>query len=139
MSIRIGQISGSLPNGSWPTTDWVPILAKSSIALDMFPRAIGTISWIPPAVVAQVFVDAALAETLPSGILNVTHPKPIEWNVMAEWMANSLTSSPLAIVPFEHWIAELQRLAGKDSEQYTGIVSATTRLRFSLLRSSSPL
>ena len=38
--MRIGQIAGG-PNGSWATTDWVPIIVKSSIALGSLPNSIG--------------------------------------------------------------------------------------------------
>jgi thioester reductase-like protein len=40
-SFRIGQISGGHANGAWATTDWVPIMVKSSIALGCLPAAEG--------------------------------------------------------------------------------------------------
>jgi len=40
-SFRIGQISGGHPNGAWATTDWVPILIKSSLNLNALPAAAG--------------------------------------------------------------------------------------------------
>lgn len=40
-SFRIGQISGGHPNGAWATTDWVPILIKSSLNLNALPVATG--------------------------------------------------------------------------------------------------
>jgi len=40
-SLRIGQISGGLPNGAWSTTDWLPILVKSSLALGALPDGHG--------------------------------------------------------------------------------------------------
>jgi thioester reductase-like protein len=40
-SLRIGQVSGGFPNGAWATSDWVPILVKSSIALGALPNAPG--------------------------------------------------------------------------------------------------
>jgi thioester reductase-like protein len=40
-SFRIGQISGGLPNGAWATSDWIPILAKSSLVLGALPSASG--------------------------------------------------------------------------------------------------
>jgi hypothetical protein len=33
-SFRIGQIAGGQPNSAWAITDWVPLLVKSSIALN---------------------------------------------------------------------------------------------------------
>jgi len=35
--VRVGQISGGI-NGAWHTTDWVPIIAKSSATLGCFPE-----------------------------------------------------------------------------------------------------
>ncbi|KAG6863133.1 nonribosomal peptide synthetase, partial [Termitomyces sp. T159_Od127] len=40
-SLRIGQVCGGLPNGAWATSDWLPILVKSSIALGALPRTTG--------------------------------------------------------------------------------------------------
>lgn len=39
--LRIGQISGGSPMGAWSTTDWFPILVKSSLSLGAFPTADG--------------------------------------------------------------------------------------------------
>ena len=40
-SFRIGQITGGAPRGAWSTTDWVPIIVKSSMALGALPEARG--------------------------------------------------------------------------------------------------
>lgn len=40
-SLRIGQVSGGLPNGAWATSDWVPILLKSSMTLGVLPDLLG--------------------------------------------------------------------------------------------------
>jgi len=40
-SFRIGQISGGPPRGAWSTTDWLPIIVKSSASLGAFPEAQG--------------------------------------------------------------------------------------------------
>lgn len=39
-SLRIGQIAGG-HGGAWATTDWFPIIVKSSIALGALPEAAG--------------------------------------------------------------------------------------------------
>ena len=36
-SLRIGQICGSKSTGAWGTTEWIPIIVKSSLALSMLP------------------------------------------------------------------------------------------------------
>jgi thioester reductase-like protein len=40
-SFRIGQVTGGEPNGAWSTTDWLPIIVKSSLTIGMLPDAIG--------------------------------------------------------------------------------------------------
>ena len=36
-SVRGGQVSGGKPRGAWATTDWFPILVKTSLALGALP------------------------------------------------------------------------------------------------------
>ena len=36
-SMRVGQVSGGKPRGAWATTDWFPILVKTSLALGVLP------------------------------------------------------------------------------------------------------
>jgi thioester reductase-like protein len=39
--LRVGQVSGSASSGAWNTTDWVPILVKSSLSLGILPSLSG--------------------------------------------------------------------------------------------------
>ncbi|KAJ6613063.1 hypothetical protein B0H10DRAFT_2275780 [Mycena sp. CBHHK59/15] len=82
--LRIGQICGGPPNGAWATTDWVPILVKTSITLGILPLADGLVSWIDFETVAQAIEDVAFtpletSERLPT-VLNLVHPRPVSWN-----------------------------------------------------------
>ena len=36
-SMRVGQVCGGQPRGAWATTDWFPILVKTSVALGALP------------------------------------------------------------------------------------------------------
>jgi thioester reductase-like protein len=40
-SLRIGQLTGGHPNGAWATTDWFPIMIKSSLEFGALPTAQG--------------------------------------------------------------------------------------------------
>lgn len=40
-SLRIGQLFGGLPMGAWSTTDWIPILVKTSKTLGHLPLTDG--------------------------------------------------------------------------------------------------
>ncbi|EPQ57812.1 acetyl-CoA synthetase-like protein [Gloeophyllum trabeum ATCC 11539] len=123
-SLRIGQICGGLPKGAWSTSDWVPILVKSSLALGCLPQAKGVVSWIPMHTVASVISDVALASVDVPLALNVVHPHPVEWNSIMGDVAQALSpeSSPLPVVPFEEWVAKIEEKALKaEKEDYESI------------------
>ncbi|CAA7263092.1 unnamed protein product [Cyclocybe aegerita] len=114
-SLRIGQISGGLPNGAWATTDWVPILVKSSVALGVLPLASGVVSWLPMDVVSNSILDLVMnsdSRTLPPA-MNVLHPEPVPWNTIIEHTARALfqelsLDKPLNLVPFREWFSMLE-------------------------------
>ncbi|KAG6900035.1 putative secondary metabolism biosynthetic enzyme, partial [Termitomyces sp. T159_Od127] len=91
-SLRIGQVCGGLPNGAWATSDWLPSLVKSSVALGALPCATGVISWMPMHTVSKTILEIAFsADKLPEAI-NLVHPSPVRWNdvidaLKAEWFS----------------------------------------------------
>jgi thioester reductase-like protein len=40
-SLRLGQITGGYANGAWATTDWVPLMIKSSVTMGFLPMTKG--------------------------------------------------------------------------------------------------
>lgn len=40
-SLRIGQVCGSQATGAWGTSEWVPIIVKSSVTIGMLPELDG--------------------------------------------------------------------------------------------------
>ncbi|KIJ09827.1 hypothetical protein PAXINDRAFT_17112 [Paxillus involutus ATCC 200175] len=126
-SLRIGQIAGG-PNGSWATTDWVPILVKSSIALGALPDAYGVVSWMRSEEVAASVLDVAFAAEPPPPALNVVNPRGAPWvNVMSSVRdvileQTSVRSDELSMVPFKDWFARLEKKAeGASSEDLVDI------------------
>ncbi|KAJ6491913.1 acetyl-CoA synthetase-like protein [Mycena sanguinolenta] len=139
-SFRIGQISGSASNGAWSTTDWVPAIVKSSIALGNFPSdPSGTIAWITPEAVSHTIVDAALSSETPPFAINLVHPRPVSWDFIMSALAVQLP-----LIPFADWVQQLQdrstTATAKDIEKIPGIklldffkaaVSGTGNINFS--------
>lgn len=41
MTVRLGQACGSKATGAWSTSEWFPILVKSSVALGIIPELRG--------------------------------------------------------------------------------------------------
>ncbi|KAJ7067512.1 putative nonribosomal peptide synthetase [Mycena amicta] len=110
-SFRIGQISGSNSNGAWATTDWVPAIVKSSIALGSFPSdPTGTVSWLPSEAVAQSIVDVASlpAESGKPFALNIVHPRPVAWDAVMGAMARV---AQVPLIPIAEWVRQLDKSA----------------------------
>ncbi|KAJ7210009.1 putative aminoadipate reductase [Mycena pura] len=110
VSFRISQISGGMPGGAWPTTEWFPILVKSSIAMKKFPMfpATQTLSWVPSDAVACVVLDVAFKSAdKKHSVVNVVHPKPVEWDNIANWVVDAIGDPELIKVDSRRWVDEL--------------------------------
>ncbi|KAJ7440958.1 putative aminoadipate reductase [Mycena latifolia] len=120
--LRIGQVCGALPKGAWATSDWVPILVKTSMTLGCLPRADGLVSWIDFETAAQAIMDVAFINThnlerLPI-VLNLVHPRPVPWNfVMAcireVFLKNEHGSTNLPLVEFPDWYNKLESFGAR--------------------------
>lgn len=60
-SLRVGQLTGGFPNGAWASTEWFPILVKSSLAIGALPAfsGVNNISWIHTVLILETgcFMD----------------------------------------------------------------------------------
>ncbi|KAJ7496484.1 putative aminoadipate reductase, partial [Mycena latifolia] len=122
-SFRIGQVTGAATNGAWSTTDWIPAIVKSSIALGSFPsNPSSTMAWIPPETVARTIVDAALGVERPPFAINLVHPRPVPWDTIMSSMACIAQRS---LIPFADWVRQLEtrstRATAEDIENIPGI------------------
>ncbi|KAG2050383.1 putative aminoadipate reductase [Suillus hirtellus] len=122
LSFRIGQVSGGPPRGAWSTTNWLPIILKSSISLGALPKAKGFVSWIPPHAVLNAILDVAFAEEEPPVAVNLVHLRPTAWKTLMQPIADALverkvTSYPLPLVPFAEWLEKLESSAKDLSEE----------------------
>ncbi|TFK33802.1 acetyl-CoA synthetase-like protein [Crucibulum laeve] len=135
-SIRLGQITGGMPNGSWATSDWLPILVKSSLAMGALPVAGGVISWLPMDAAAQVILDVGYSMDSPPVALNLVHPKPVSWKwIITEIkraMASSisLTAGAIPFIPFREWFANLENHARNASQEDLKHIPAIKLLDF---------
>ncbi|EPQ57834.1 acetyl-CoA synthetase-like protein [Gloeophyllum trabeum ATCC 11539] len=131
-SLRIGQICGGEPDGAWATTDWVPILVKSSLALSCLPDSQGTVSWLPMQAVARTVLDVGLAAGEPPLAVNVVHPRPVKWTDIMEVIRKALghSSKSLALVSFSEWVTRLEKRAAKAETDDHEHVPAVRLLEF---------
>ncbi|KAJ7146532.1 putative aminoadipate reductase [Mycena epipterygia] len=123
ISFRIGQVCGSANNGSWSTSDWVPVIVKSSIALESFPsNPSAVVAWIQPEAVSRTIVDAALRAGETPFAMNLVHPRPVPWNTVMSSMASAVQ---LPLIPFADWVHQLQthsaHATAQDIEKIPGL------------------
>ncbi|KAF9044199.1 putative aminoadipate reductase [Panaeolus papilionaceus] len=133
-TIRIGQISGGQPTGVWATTDWVPILIKSSIALGMLPSMSGVTSWIPMHAVSRGILDVALSPAVTSAY-NFVHPRPVEWNILFKYVNNSLVrqgvvNDALSLASYEVWLSQLEMRVSKATTELIDQIPAIKLIDF---------
>nr|GAT45909.1 acetyl-CoA synthetase-like protein [Mycena chlorophos] len=129
-SFRIGQVTGSSSNGSWATTDWVPAIVKSSVALGSFPSdPASTAAWILPEAVSQAIVDVALlpADAEQPFALNLVHPRPIAWDAIFDVMARS---AKLPLIPIAEWVLNIAERAKNASAEDLERVPAIKLVEF---------
>ncbi|KAJ6514509.1 male sterility protein-domain-containing protein [Mycena vitilis] len=122
-SFRIGQVCGSASNGAWSSTDWVPALVKSSIALGNFPSCpSGIAAWLTPEAVSQTIVDTAFSTEKPPFAVNLIHPRPVPWDRILQVVANDVQ---LPLTRFSDWVQQLQACASaataEDFEKIPGL------------------
>ncbi|KAJ6473849.1 putative aminoadipate reductase [Mycena sanguinolenta] len=129
--LRIGQVPGALPTGAWSTSDWVPILVRTSMALGCLPLASDISIFSPPhETVAQAIIDVAFslapnAEGLPI-VLNLVHPQPEAWNFVMNCIHDELLKPEngerdLKLVSFADWYAELEARGGDVAQDVLGL------------------
>ncbi|KAG5723894.1 Linear gramicidin synthase subunit D [Termitomyces sp. T112] len=116
LSIRVGQISGGRPRGVWPTTEWLPILVKSSVSMGVIPDTSGFVTWLGADIVSTTIVDLALSEhstPLPRA-LNLVHPRPVQESVIIRSIQKAIVEilgHDLKVVPFSQWFSILEERA----------------------------
>jgi hypothetical protein len=121
-SFRIGQITGGYANGAWATTDWVPIMLASSVALGCLADADGVSSWLPFDAVGQAILDVAFMKEAPEKALNLVHPRPTPWHDIMDAFSDSLvkcdvTKDRLLLVNMEQWFSKLQEANVEPSDE----------------------
>ncbi|KAI5884843.1 acetyl-CoA synthetase-like protein [Schizophyllum commune H4-8] len=126
-SVRVGQISGGPPRGAWATTDWFPILVKTSVALGALPGSEQDVPWLSMDAVAGTLLDAAFSKTPLSPSHNAVHPRPVAWSQMIKHIQHSLKSfvqRDMPIVPFAEWLSKLEAASTRpdvDVQQVPGV------------------
>ncbi|KAK7693163.1 hypothetical protein QCA50_002729 [Cerrena zonata] len=107
--LRLGQICGSTETGVWPTSEWIPIMIKTSFALGCLPLRDTDLLWVPDNILAGALLDYITAsEPLPD-LMTFVHPQPSTWSKVFNDIGAALGGIP--VVPITDWMAKLEALA----------------------------
>ncbi|THH16915.1 hypothetical protein EUX98_g9224 [Antrodiella citrinella] len=98
---------------AWSSSDWVPIIVKSSVAIGALPIWEEEVSWIPMDVTSASIVDAlfSCSEKTPPEVINIVHPRPVSGQALFEDMKDALERDRLKFVSYEEWLAKIEALA----------------------------
>ncbi|KAG5721421.1 Linear gramicidin synthase subunit D [Termitomyces sp. T112] len=131
-SFRIGQITGGLPNGAWATSDWLPILVKSGLALGALPNATGLVSWLPMHTVSKAILDVAFSSDKLPVAINLVHPRPTQWSEVMNALKAVLDEDgfSLRVVPFREWFSLLEKHSKNASDANIQDIPAVKLLEF---------
>ncbi|KAG6836661.1 hypothetical protein H0H93_005208 [Arthromyces matolae] len=133
-SFRVAQMCGGAPKGVWNTTEWVPVLLKSSIAIGRFPDMKGVVSWIPVNHAAAAIVEAALSidEVLPRAA-NLVNLRPINCSILNDYLiaaTKELLGVRLDTIPMKEWISIIERLSVNPNKETLKEIPAIKLLPF---------
>ncbi|KIP06795.1 hypothetical protein PHLGIDRAFT_118644 [Phlebiopsis gigantea 11061_1 CR5-6] len=135
-AIRVGQACGSRASGAWGTTEWIPMMIKSSIALGCLPAMTGPVAWMPLDAIGRIYSDWVTSNSDFPLLVNVVHPRPTTWDVVFRGICEEL-GSQLPVVTLNEWVSKLDRAAGYASEQVLISMPAIKILDFFRSLSSS--
>ncbi|CCM03416.1 uncharacterized protein FIBRA_05547 [Fibroporia radiculosa] len=129
--LRIGQLCGSSRSGMWNTTEWVPVLVKSSITLGCLPQLDGAVSWLPIDKAALAAIEIVLQEHKEHNIpvLNLVHPHPTTARAVFSAITSALKLD-LPIVSFPKWLEKIEEHAKNPTPQLLQEIPAIKLLEF---------
>ncbi|KIP12212.1 hypothetical protein PHLGIDRAFT_508051 [Phlebiopsis gigantea 11061_1 CR5-6] len=115
-AIRMGQACGPRGTGAWGTSEWMPIMVKSSIAMGCLPAMTGPVAWVPLDAVGQAYVDWVCSEDDLPGLVNVVHPRPTDWATVLVGLQKEL-GDRVPLVPPAQWMDELELRSTRPSPE----------------------
>ncbi|KAK1250816.1 hypothetical protein MKX07_005371 [Trichoderma sp. CBMAI-0711] len=115
MTVRLGQLSGSMKTGYWNHMEMLSFLFKSAQTLRALPDVDGDVSWLH-----LEDASASLAELLlrdaPTchAVYHLDNPRPRDWKDVIPVLADALDIPSSHIVPFEEWLRRVRAYPGED-------------------------
>ncbi|KAF8496036.1 hypothetical protein JB92DRAFT_2991783 [Gautieria morchelliformis] len=106
--VRVGQLSGMTTNGAWSSSEHVPILFKSSVAIGMVPVDLPPVRWVPTDIAASVIINEAFQDDTPLQYFAVENPTLTPWATVAGALS-SASPKPLKHVSIAAWVEHIRK------------------------------
>ncbi|KAF8512516.1 hypothetical protein JB92DRAFT_3096781 [Gautieria morchelliformis] len=109
--VRVGQLSGMTTNGAWSSSEHVPILFKSSVALGMVPvdlPILQPVRWVPTDIAASVIIKEAFQDDTPLQYFAVENPTPTPWSTIVGALSSE-SPKPLKHVSMAAWVEYIHK------------------------------
>jgi hypothetical protein len=93
------------------STDWVPAIVKSGLAMGVLPDVKVVVAWVPIDEAAEAIVEMTLASphrppSWTPRYRHIVHPRPVSWLDIWQPIAThleQLSSKPVRLVSFDDW------------------------------------
>ena len=115
MSVRLGQVSGSMKTGYWNHMEVLSFLFKSAQTLRAFPAVGGVLSWLPLEEASASLADLLLRDTPDCHrVYHVDNPTPRAWRDVIPVLADALGVPQKGVVPLQEWLRRVQAYPGEN-------------------------
>lgn len=115
--LRIGQIAGPITSyGTWPNSEWFPLLIKSSLSVGVLPNSLPPIDWIPIDTLSTIMIDVVHHSQRDDNprFYNIVNPRRTSWSSLVATVKNR-HGSAIREASMVDWI-EVIKQVGPDSE-----------------------
>ncbi|GJE96032.1 acetyl-CoA synthetase-like protein [Phanerochaete sordida] len=127
--VRMGQACGSRLTGAWGTSEWLPIMVKSSRVLGCLPVIPGPVAWVPLDIIGQAYLDLVLADEPLPLLVNLVHTRPSNWDTIVRGLKEGLQED-IPVVSLDEWVGKLEQLSSSATEKDLTNVPALKLLDF---------
>ncbi|KAK2608938.1 hypothetical protein QQS21_002514 [Conoideocrella luteorostrata] len=115
MTVRLGQLSGSMKTGYWNHMEVLGFLFKSAQTVRAFPDIEGVLSWLPLEEAAASLSDLLLHDGLDChAVYHVDNPIRRDWKDMITVLAEALGIPEKAVIPLTEWLRRVQIFPGEN-------------------------
>lgn len=114
MTVRLGQLSGSMKTGYWNHMEVLGFLFKSAQTLRSLPDVGGVLSWLPLEQACAALADLLLRDAPDCHpIYHIDNPNLRQWEDLIPVLADALDVPQKNVVALDEWLRRVQAYPGE--------------------------